>query len=155
MDMKPTPTFERGFTLLEVIATLIIIAIMAAVIVPRVGTTTDTYGLRAEADTLKAHLRYAQFRAMSDDVPWRMGVAAGSYTLRRSDGDGHWVDSNLPDGAGTPTHAFADGVAKTGAAQVVTFDQWGSPGGANITITLQAGDLQDDIVVTQNTGFIQ
>lgn len=153
MGMKCSPGSNTGFTLLEVLATLVIVGIMTAVAISHLATT-GTYGLHSEAEILKAHLRYAQFRAMSDDVVWKVDFTPNSYTLFRTVNGGSWVTSNLPDDSGTPTHIFHDGVVKSGDNQIVTFDQWGSPGGSSITVTLTAGDEVADMVITKNTGFV-
>ena len=81
---------SRGFTMLEIIAVLVILGVLSAVAVSRF---TDI-GARdvAEANTLKVHLRYAQLRAMGDIVPWGIEIEADQYTLVRQDGS----VSNLP-----------------------------------------------------------
>jgi len=53
---------QRGFTMLEVIAVIVIVAILLAVAVSRVVSTQNISAL-TEADVLKMHLRYAQLRA--------------------------------------------------------------------------------------------
>lgn len=75
---------KSGFTLLEVITVLIILGIIAAVAVSRYRDTgADDV---AVANTLKAHLRYAQLRAMGDIVDWGIEIEADKYTLVRDNG---------------------------------------------------------------------
>src|SRR3990172_875443 len=80
---------DKGFTLIEVIAALIIIAILTAVVISR-GTGIDTVNLHAEVDTLKGHLRYAQYLAMNDissttgyatPTKWGIDIGTNSYEL--------------------------------------------------------------------------
>ena len=58
---------EKGFTLLEIIAILVILGILAVVVVSR--TTSMNAEVYAGADTLKTHLRYAQILAMNTNPP--------------------------------------------------------------------------------------
>jgi prepilin-type N-terminal cleavage/methylation domain-containing protein len=77
---------ENGFTILEIIAVLVIMGILIAVAVSRsVNVTPELY---AGADTLRMHLRYAQTLAMNSTptapgvpVIWGIGGNANSYWL--------------------------------------------------------------------------
>jgi len=79
-------TSGRGFTLLEVLAVLVILGILSAIAVSRsVNYNTEVY---TGADALKAHLRYAQTMAMNSSpttagapVVWGMSGTANSYWL--------------------------------------------------------------------------
>jgi MSHA pilin protein MshC len=141
---------DKGFTLIEVIAVLIILAIVAAVVISR-GTATDAANLQAEVNTLKGHLRYAQCLAMNDIYPTKWGIQIGgsSYTLiRNSTGNGTTFDNpfSLPNES-SATHSFAP---ITATPAVVLFDEWGSP----VTTTLFSIGGQS-ITITPTTGFIQ
>jgi MSHA pilin protein MshC len=70
---------EKGFTLLEIIAILVILGILAVVVVSR--TTSMNAEVYTGADTLKTHLRYAQTVAMNKDpnVVGGFTVAGISY----------------------------------------------------------------------------
>ena len=71
---------NSGFTLIEVISVLIILAIIAAVAVTR-GMSTQN-DLIPQADIVKTHLRFAQMKALNDDVNiWSMAFTSNSYTL--------------------------------------------------------------------------
>ena len=65
--------------MLEIVAVLVILGAMTAVAISRF---TDI-GARdvAVTNTLKAHLRYAQLRAMGDTEPWGIEIEADSYKL--------------------------------------------------------------------------
>jgi prepilin-type N-terminal cleavage/methylation domain-containing protein len=136
---------QKGFTILEVIAVIIIIAVLLAVTVSRVISPQSISAL-TEADILKMHLRYAQLRALSDDVSWGISLNGSSYTLLRN---GNTAPYNLPNES-SPTHALPGGITVSGST--VTFDQWGSPGAANIQIVVSGGG--GTINITKNTGFI-
>ena len=78
-------TGNRGFTMIEIIAVLIVIGILAAVAVSRsVNYDTEVY---TGADALKSHLRYAQTMAMNYSYTatapgvWGISGTANSYWL--------------------------------------------------------------------------
>lgn len=148
--MKNRCKNKSGFTLIEVIAVLIILAIVSAVVISRV-TATDTAKLQAEVNTLKGHLRYAQYLAMNDIAPvkWGINVGGSSYTLAKVDNTGTTNPYSLP-GDSSATHSFASGISASSSATPILFDEWGSPGIANINITLSG----QTITIYAGTGFI-
>ena len=127
------------------IAVLIIAAIIAAVVVVG-GTSTADVNLQAEVDTLKSHLRYAQYLAMNDIPPTRWGISVGSssYTLVKDFGGTPSTPFHLPNES-SATHDFSPIAA---AVVTVLFDEWGSPNNTSITFGGQT------ITITANTGFI-
>jgi len=155
---------NHGFTLIEIIAVLVIMAIVSAVVLSR-GTATDEANLQAEVATLKGHLRYAQYLAMNDitDVKnennvivtvtkWGINVEGSSYTLIKvitGTGAGTSNPFNLPNES-SATHNFAPPITASSSITPILFDDWGSPGSADITITMGT----QTITITANTGFI-
>lgn len=136
---------RKGFTLIEVIAVLVVVAIIAAVVVSR-GMSTDAVNLQAEVDTLKSHLRYAQYLAMNDIPPnqWGINVGGSSYTLVKFDGGAQSSPYRLPNESAA-THDFSPFSA---SAVTILFDEWGNPDNTSITLGGQT------ITITANTGFI-
>jgi len=72
---------QKGFTIIELIATLVLIGILTVVAVSRFinfGAEVVT-----GADTLKMHIRYAQTKAMNsdDDTVWGIRCDGSSYWL--------------------------------------------------------------------------
>jgi MSHA pilin protein MshC len=132
----------HGFTLIEIIAVLVIIGIMSAVAVT-IFSSLDKYKLISEVEILKTHLRYAQSRAMSDTVSWGIVLNGNRYTLLRDNA----ATSNLPN-ENSNTHYLQEGVTVSG--DDVTFDTWGSPG---IQATITVGGSKT-VTITANTGFI-
>ncbi|MBA4395898.1 MAG: hypothetical protein C0394_00690 [Syntrophus sp. (in: bacteria)] len=139
---------ERGFTMIEIIIVLVLLAIASAVVVSRMGDTRD-YDLASQVEVVKAHLRLAQSRAMSSSSIW--GIDFDSPTTYY-----------LFQGAGSTTpvqllgedHATVSLTAKNSGLTIipvrVTFDADGSPGTTTVTIATSGGN----ITVTKNTGFI-
>ncbi len=147
---------NRGFTMIEAIAVLVILVIVSAVVLSR-GMTTDEVNLQAELGTLKGHLRFAQYRAMNDlpTTRWGISLAGSSYTLVRVDAGGMTSPLSLP-GESSAVHSFAP-ISATPAT--VLFNDWGEPGTtyaggpSAADITLAFGGKT--ITVTADTGFIE
>jgi len=137
---------SAGFTLIEAIAVLLLIGVVGAVVLTT-APSIDSYRLASEVQTLKGHLRYAQLRAMSAQVPWGISYMGASYTLLKG---GAPVSFHLPN-ENSATHLFPSGISITSAAGSASFDQWGSPGGVNLVIVLNGSET---ITITRNTGFI-
>lgn len=149
--------------MLEVIAVIVIVAILLAVAVSRVVSPTNT-SLIAETDILKAHLRYAQYRAMGDVTLWRMSFTANTYTLWYYDSSAsQWKPSTLPN-EDSGTHSLEKaGVALTvagGDGASIYYNEWGSPVDvsnnllSNPQIVLSASSGAQTIAISPNTGFI-
>jgi len=148
---------QRGFTMIEMVAVLIVMAIMVAGISSRVTTTGNE--LIVETEVLKFHLRFAQIRAMNDTVSWGINVNdAFSYTLYRGTGPAPDI---LPGESGQ-THTLPTGVTITAGLERHNFNEWGKPVnavGAELTgtqtITLTQETSTNSITITQNTGYVQ
>lgn len=152
---------ERGFSMIEAIVVLIIIAILAPIIVSQAFRQQDTTPLITETEVLKSSLRYAQIRAMNDTVTWGISLdSAAAYTLVRTG----YAAPNLP-GDSSATHTLTGGVTVSSVVgtvgTTVRFNEWGAPvdgsgvpAGADTTITLSLGGQSDTVTVTKNTGYI-
>jgi prepilin-type N-terminal cleavage/methylation domain-containing protein len=148
--MRYKKRHNTGFTLIEVIAILVILAIISAVAVSRVGSNESN--LRAELNDLKAALRYAQQMAISSDSTVTFGITvtsgtSGGYTLVKNAGVG--TQPLLP-GESSSTHTFSGGVTASGAT--FTFDEWGKATGSASTILTQSGSSKT-INVIGETGY--
>jgi|GEM_PF-604050 prepilin-type N-terminal cleavage/methylation domain-containing protein len=172
---------HQGFTMIEMVAVLIVMAIVSVLVVSRY--TTGSEQLIAETDALKSSLRYAQIQSMQDDtdtnpVKWGIHLSLDelSYILYKNNApakDGNSKDvmipAKLPDATEDPLpvnqHKLQAGVhIKTGRGTTINFDKWGRPVDASGTpltadienlILSQRGTDADPIVVTKNTGYIR
>lgn len=140
---------SKGFTMIEIVAVLIVLGIIAAVAISR-GLSVNDVTAQSELETLKGHLRFAQSRAMNEISPvkWGIQVNGSSYTLvRNPSGDNTTFDSPsfLP-GESSATHTTTIPGAGSGT---VLFDDWGSPSATAVTFVGRS------ISITPNTGFIE
>lgn len=141
---------QKGFTLFEIVLVLLILGVISYFVATRLFTANaPTQG--AELDLLKNHLRYAQSKAMNSEMSWGIKFGSPSRYWLFNTADGEDAVKRLP---GVES---ADGVMELGAIQAtppagnkVTFDSFGSPGSATVTISTTAGA----ITVTRNTGFV-
>lgn len=153
---------RAGFTVVEFIATLLVLGILAAFIIPKANPGEST--AVNDMNVLRAHIRYVQLKAMSDVVPWGLDIGSDSYSLEIDGVVATAVDQQRLPGVNTITHAFeTDGLSVTPLR--IAFDNRGRPVnpatetvvGADQTITasLSGGDAPPSITVTQQTGFLQ
>jgi type II secretion system protein H len=141
---------KTGFTMVEIIAVLLIMGIIAAVVASRMADTT-AYDLSSQMEVVKAHLRLAQSRAMGSSSPWGINFAASTtYYLFQGDGSTTPVQLLGEDNATVNLTTKQSGLTINSAPQRITFDANGSPGTTTVTVTTNGGN----ITVTKNTGFI-
>jgi len=151
---------SRGFSMIEAIVVLIIIAILAPIVVSQAFKQTDINPLITEAEILKSNLRYAQIRAMNDTVTWGISLTGSTtYTLIRTAG----TAPNLPgDPSNSATHTLTGSVTiSSGVGTTMLFNEWGAPVdgsgtpfNTNTTITLSLGGQSSTVTITKNTGYI-
>jgi len=139
---------RSGFTLIEVILVLLVLGVLAAVVIPRVGNLGDD--VRAEAERLRANLRYAQSLAMTGNTAdWSVLISPQSYQLQRN---GQPAPVNWP-GGNAPLRVLAGGVTITGGAGVLAFDHLGAPP-ATVSIVLSDGARTATVTVLGFTGLV-
>ena len=141
--LRPRFSHRGGFTLLEIIAVLVLVGILSAVAVSRF-TDADAEDVAA-ANTLKLHLRYAQLRAMGDTVPWGISFTGNSYELQKN---GSTAPVNLPGENGTTITLSGLTMSPTTTVTFSAARGQPTPNGHSISIGTQT------ITITQETGFI-
>lgn len=152
----------RGFTLVEIIAVLIIFGLLTAVSATLFIGNDDPYLFRTEVNNVRTNLRYAQLRAMGDAprtdgeaMYWSVTFGAGVYTLTRVNTARNWP--------GLSTNIYTPARPMTFTAGAVNFDGRGRPvttAGAVLTANQSfdvsmTGQPTQTITVTRDTGFIQ
>src|SRR5437764_11847528 len=89
---RPT---ERGFTLVEILMVVTILAIASAIIVPQIGTRDDLKQA-AGARVVMADLIWAQNRAISTQQKQYIIFSGQSYTLWYKDSTGTLQKNSQP-----------------------------------------------------------
>ena len=136
---------NRGFTLIEIVAVLILLGIMGMVVATRTASVNEFESV-GEVARLKTHIRFAQQRAMKTDEAW--GIRVGSATT-------YWLFKGTPATRVALPGETADTVtlsalSATAAPLTITFDGYGSPGPDAVVLSTSGADIQ----IAGNTGFI-
>ena len=149
---------NHGFTMIEIIAVLLIMAIVTVIVASKVASTSE-YELKSRTEVIKSHLRYAQLMAMNSDSTWGINFpTSGTYSLFRN-GDTSQTVTFLGEGSSTMT--LPSGITTT--TGIVAFNDWGQPSTAasgdpvassNILRTVSYGGASESITITCNTGYI-
>lgn len=143
---------QRGFTLVELVVTMVVIGILAIAVIPRMDLLRgfDEIGFR---DQFRATLEYARKSAVAQRRNVRVNIAGGVVTLT--------IDTDIPEGVGAGSYGRSltlpgsNGNTISAPAGVtlapdatLTFDPLGRPsagasfsvtGGGNITVEAETG----------------
>jgi len=133
-----------GFTLVEIIGAMLLLAVLAVVVVPRAGRTINR--VPGASEMLLQNLVYARSRAMSTTNTWTLVYGGTDVRLTR---DGTEVP--LPD---PETGTMAAGVTISGGGGSVTFDTYGAPDEQKV-IAVSDGVSTRTITVWAETGMIE
>ena len=141
---------HKGFTFIELIMVLVVAAVIAVIAISRLMSLGTE--LIAQTDVIKAHLRYAQARAMGSDVIWGIEFTGSTYSLFKN---GNTSDTVTLIGEDSDTLNLHSG---TSASEIVSFDSWGKPySDATGQTDHPGGQIGTglSINITANTGFIE
>ena len=161
---------ESGFTLIELIVVMVVIAIAALLAVPMISSAADVQ-VSSAAHMIAADLEYAKSLAMTSQQNYSVAFDPGndSYEIRNT--DGNVIDHPLKAGSLFTINLQNEGAVKhvdiTAAdfdsQTAVTFNYLGSPYSGTTTanplnagtISLAARQFTMDIEVTPVTGSIK
>lgn len=161
-------TKSRGFTLIEIIAVLIVVGILAAIVVVRATNTASTNRI-SRTNVIKNHIRYAQAMAMKQGSVWGIKCDGTDYWLfRTTTPDSAANQRPLPGEDDTKVPLSAKSITMT--AFTVFFDSGGRPYTAyvnpssnspvsaanplSITVDSVPGGSSATLQMTPETGFL-
>jgi len=155
-----------GFTLQEIIMVLVIVGIISAIALARMGN--DPVMLSTQVDQLAGDIRYVQALAMTQGQRYRINLTATGYTLTLANAGGTLVPH--PVTGSTAQTNWNSGVTislppTNLPSNLVAFDGLGIPYtdatataagalGAVATITLSRGGTSQSITSTPQTGRV-
>lgn len=154
---------QKGFTLIEIMVAVAIVAILTAVAVPNVRSWMANYRLKADARGLYADMHQARLEAVNRKAnvifTFTPAVApctlngGGSYLFFADDGAGANAGNNVQD-ADEPTFlagAFDDGVCLAASTFAVGggFNSRGLRSGATGTVSLTHAGLSRTFTLSQ------
>jgi prepilin-type N-terminal cleavage/methylation domain-containing protein len=155
---------QRGFTLIEITAVLVLMAIISAYVIGR-SISTEQVDLAAQTDKIRNHIRYAKATAMKrSDAIWGITCNNNQYWMFRTNPATPEV---LPGERNAQINLVSQGINMSDF--VLFFDRFSRPydaytdetnnnplpGPLDINITLASGGPSRTIRVIPETGFVQ
>jgi prepilin-type N-terminal cleavage/methylation domain-containing protein len=137
---------QRGFTLLELIVTLLVIALAVGLAVPTIGRSTEAVRARADVAGFSAIMRHARERAIVTRTAQAVVI------------DGHRVSrvTGGPDGEVRETRALSERLtieANPPPALTVRFEPQGGSSGGDFRLT--SGKIVYRVTVDALTGRVR
>ncbi len=155
---RTTPRVRSGFTVVELVATLVVAGVLAATALPRFVRVQD-FSERFFYDDVTSGLRYAQKLAIATGCPVQFDFTGGGYAVTQRTGctAGAWTQPVHHPSTGTVgfSETTPTGVAVASTVDPLIFDALGravdgvgTPVDANVTVGARS------IAVVGNTGYV-
>ena len=139
---------ERGFTLLELIVTLSVVALVVGIAAPTIGRSTEAMRMRAHVAGFSALLRHARERAIVTRTPQAVVVDADAHRVS--------VRAGGPGGEVREARALPAGLAVEAdppPALTVRFEPQGGSSGGDFRLT--SGSITYRVTVDPLTGRVR
>ncbi|HEY1187339.1 MAG TPA: prepilin-type N-terminal cleavage/methylation domain-containing protein [Gemmata sp.] len=145
--MSRTARPRPAFTLIELLAVLAVIIIMAAVLVPSLSAFRGDSHQRAGADVVRAELAHARARARDEGRPYRVAVSEDGARIRREpDGPefGAATAASVPGGEAVVEYPFDHATVRVEVAEGAP--PAGEGGWVTVALVLPDGTCREDQV---------
>ncbi|MCW5619970.1 MAG: prepilin-type N-terminal cleavage/methylation domain-containing protein [Burkholderiales bacterium] len=146
-----TQVRTRGFTLIEICTVMMVLAVLAVMVLPRLMGRRDVDTL-ALHDRALAMVRYAQKVAVAQDVPVFVVTAGNALSLCFDAA----CSAPVADPAGSGplgVQAGSAGLTLTSSATLFSFDGLGRPSTAPVVFTIGGVAPARTFTVEQETGY--
>jgi prepilin-type N-terminal cleavage/methylation domain-containing protein len=136
----------RGFTLLELIVTLVVVAVAVGLVAPAIGRSTEALRVRAEVAGFSATFRHAREQAITTSQPFTVVVnpASNLLTVTTGDDEVRWT---------RPLSNRIEIRAETPSALTVRFEPQGTSSGGGYRLT--SGKITYRVTVDPVTGRVR
>jgi len=136
----------RGFTLLELLVTLFLVALALALVAPALGRTSDTVRARAEVAGFSAVLRHAREQAITTRQAHTVVVDPAAHRLTITTGDDEVRRTRA-----LPTRLVVEAVSRDALA--MRFEPHGASSGGEFRLT--SGGITYRVSVDPVTGRVR
>ena len=144
----PSKARQRGFTLIEMLVTLGIIALLVAVAAPRIGMGSTTARAQGAAEEVAAQLRSTRASAMASGRPtdFIVDVARGTFASQ-----GSRREIAVPDEIHLALFTADGAITGKSTGAIRFYPDGGSTGGG---VAVQSGPLHFTVAVDWLTGSV-
>jgi prepilin-type N-terminal cleavage/methylation domain-containing protein len=139
------PVGGPGFTLLELVVTLMVLALALAVVGPSIGRSTETIRARTQVARFAALLRHTREQAITSRRPHTLAVDPVAHQVNIVVGDEVRESRPLPDYLGVE--------AEPPSGLTVRFEPHGTSNGGTFRVT--SGDVHYRVTVDPLTGRVR
>jgi prepilin-type N-terminal cleavage/methylation domain-containing protein len=144
-QQRDRPVGGPGFTLLELVVTLMVLALALAVVGPSVGRSTETIRARAQVARFAALLRHTREQAITSRRPHALAVDPAAHQVSILVGDEVRESRPLPEQLAV--------AAEPPAGLTVRFEPHGTSNGGDFRVT--SGDVRYRVTVDPLTGRVR
>jgi len=136
----------RGFTLLELIVTLVVLAVAVGLVAPTIGRSTETLRARAEVAGFSATFRHAREQAITTRQPYTVAVNPTNRLVIVTTGEDEvrWTRT---------LSSRVDIRAETPGSLAVRFDPQGTSSGGEYRVS--SGKITYRVTVDPVTGRVR